>query len=39
MKNFVYMEHEFTAADWYEAAAYVAERWGCCDSDELFEND
>lgn len=41
MKTYFYERYGFevTAESWDEAAAHVAEHYGYCDPDELFEMD
>ena len=39
MKTFFYMGYDFTAENWEEAERYVAENWGYCDADGLYEAD
>ena len=37
MKTYFYGFYDFEAASWEEAARHIAERFGYCDADELFE--
>lgn len=39
MKTFFYKDYDFKAENWEAAERYVAEHWGYCDADELFEAD
>ena len=37
MKTYFYGFYDFEAASWEEAARHIAEHFGYCDADELFE--